>query len=68
MPDITYTRTHAQANALDVSNNGSVWSGLVPSEEAPTRLWLRIPDTSEGVMKLMEYNWDQDSWAEVIPE
>lgn len=65
MNNVVYVREIQGAKSMEVSNNGSTWCGLVPSEETPTRLWLRIPDESEGVMKLMEYDWTENAWNEV---
>lgn len=64
MTDIDYTRTYANSDSVTVNNNSNQW-GITRTEEV-LRLWLRIPDTAEGTLKLMEYSWDQDAWTEVV--
>ena len=68
MSDIDYDRQNARSDAITVRNNGNTWDSLVPNPDDPTKLWLRIPDTSEGVLKLMVYDWSSDTWSEFVPE
>jgi hypothetical protein len=70
MTDFEYTRRFAAPDSIVVNNNNGSWDITRPADisQDPTRLWLRIPDTSEGVQKLMDYNWDEDTWTDITPE
>ena len=70
MSDINYTRRYAASDSVAVVNANGAWDITKPVNvaEDPTRLWLRYPDTSEGTQRLMEYNWDEDTWTDITPE
>ena len=67
MTDLAYTR---RPDSVVVNNCDGSWDITKPSdpENDPTTLWLRLPDTTEGIQRLMRYDWDQDAWADVTPE
>lgn len=58
----THTRTYAQSDSIQVIDGNASWS--ICRSDDPVLLWLTV----DGVSKLMQYDWDADSWAEVTPE
>ena len=67
MTDLPYTR---RPDSVVVNNGNGSWDISKPSdpENDPTMLWLRVPDTTEGLQCLMRYDWDLDTWTDITPE
>lgn len=62
---ISYTRTFARNDVIEVINTNGSWNIERPADPIvdPTILWLDI----DGDQRLMQYDWDADSWSDVTP-
>lgn len=70
MPDFPYVRNFARTDSVVVNNGNGSWDISKPFDPLsdPTMLWLRLPDTEEGVQRLVAYDWDLDVWTDITPE